>query len=101
MSLEDRFVKIVREMDSQIVALEKVVTDLRSQLRMANFPNEVVRKCGKCGEMKPVMWKSDVYGYVCVACAVDEEREESQRKIAEKDTEIDQLQKELILANKK
>ena len=76
MSLEDRFVKIVREMDSQIVALEQEVTSLKSQLRMANFPQEVMGKCGKCVEMKSRMWKSDVYGYVCVACAVAEKEEE-------------------------
>ena len=79
MSLEERFTKIVKEMDDELTAAHKEIADLKSKLRTANFPNTQATKCGKCGAYKhtPLTWGE--YGYICVDCLVkikDEEREQ-------------------------
>ena len=70
-TLEDRFIKIVKEMDAEVVAAQSRITDLQSKLRIANFPIEQATNCGKCGEYKHTPWKDEEYGYVCATCIVE------------------------------
>jgi hypothetical protein len=70
-SLEERFVKIVTEMDAELVAAKKHIAELESKFRVLNFPNEQATNCGKCGVYKHTPWRDDQYGYVCATCLRD------------------------------
>lgn len=71
MSVEDRFVKIVRELDEELTEAQKRNVELTSKLRMANYPIEQATECGRCGVYKHTPWKSCDHGYVCATCLTE------------------------------
>lgn len=70
-SIDDRFMRIVREMDAELTTASKEIADLKSKLRIANYPTEQATKCGKCGCYKHTPWRDDDFGYVCATCLVE------------------------------
>ncbi len=85
-SIDERFTRIVREMDAELNAASKEIADLKSKLRTANFPTEQATKCGKCSCYKHTPWRDDDYGYVCATCLVkikDEEIAEAKEALGE------------------
>lgn len=60
--------RIVREMDEELVAVQKKNADLESKLRIANYPLEQATNCGRCREYKHTPWKDDDYGFICATC---------------------------------
>ena len=70
-SLKDRFLKIVTELDAQLLESQKKIAELESKLRIFEFKDKMGGECGSCKEYKILPWKDDNYGYICVSCAVN------------------------------
>jgi len=77
-SIDQRFTRIVREMDAELKDAHKEIADLKSNLRMANFPVKQATNCGRCKQFKHTPWRDDDngYGYVCASCLVEINAEE-------------------------
>lgn len=85
-STDDRFTRIVREMDAELTAASKEIADLKSKLRIASYPLEQATNCGRCGSYKHTPWRDGTYGYVCATCLVeikDEETAEARKALGE------------------
>lgn len=71
MSIEDRFAKIVKEMDAELTKAQIEIAELKSKLRIANYPIEQATNCGMCGQYKHTPWRDDNFGYICATCLVE------------------------------
>lgn len=76
MSIEERFTKIMREMDAELVAAQTEIAQLKSKLRTANFPTEQATECGDCGKYKHTPWRVDGGPYICASCFEQRKNEE-------------------------
>jgi superfamily II DNA helicase RecQ len=78
--LEDRFTRIVREMDAELTNAQKENAELKSKLRTANYPTEQATNCGRCSVYKHTPWRDDEYGYICATC-LSELRDEAKDEL--------------------
>jgi len=68
MSLEDRFVKILWELNQEIEKLTAENVSLKANLHISELKDSF-SNCAVCGQYKKVPWKDD-RGYICLSCLI-------------------------------